>query len=137
VIVDSSALIAITSGEEGWQLLRAALFSEPALIPAPVLVEFNIVSSLGRNESNAAAQRFLSRTLSRGSVSVEPFTIEDSTLSVEAHRLYGRGNGRSGKLNILDIMVYCMAKRLDRPILCTGRDFASTDARIHLGSRGW
>jgi ribonuclease VapC len=136
VIVDTSALIAIASNEEGWEALRSALFSEPALLPAPVIVEFNLVTSVSGNAPDVAAQGLLSRALSR-SVAVAPFTAEDADLSIEAHRLYGRGNGRAGKLNMLDIMVYCMAKRLDRPILCTGRDFASTDARIQSGSRGW
>lgn len=136
MIVDTSALIAITSTEEEWEALRSALFSEPALVPAPVIVEFNLVTSLSGNAPNAPAQRLLSRALSR-SVTIEPFTAEDAALSVEAHRLYGRGNGRGGKLNMLDVMVYCTAKRLGRPILCTGRDFASTDAAIHPASRGW
>lgn len=136
MIVDTSALIAIASNEEGWEALRSALFGEPALLPAPVIVEFNLVTSVSGNAPDVPAQRLLSSALSR-SVAVHPFTAEDAALSIDAHRVYGRGNGRGGKLNMLDIVVYCMAKRLDRPILCTGRDFASTDARIHPGSRGW
>lgn len=38
---------------------------------------------------------------------------------------------------MLDVMVYCLARRLGRPILCTGRDFAATDAAIHPASRTW
>lgn len=136
MIVDTSALIAIASEEEGWQALRTALLSEPALIPSPVLVEFNLVTSREGNAPDEAAQEMLNHLLVTWATTI-PFTTEDAALSVEARRLYGRGNGRGGKLNMLDIMVYCMAKRLDRPILCTGRDFAATDARIHPGSRGW
>ena len=47
------------------------------------------------------------------------------------------GNSKGGKLNLLDLMVYAVAKRTGRPILCTGRDFASTDADIHPASRQW
>jgi ribonuclease VapC len=136
VIVDTSALVAIAENEEGWLALREALVSEAAYIPAPVIVEFNLVTSTNQNAPNESAQGLLRLALKR-SVRIEPFSGEDAGLSIEAHRLYGRGNGRGGKLNMLDIMVYCMAKRLDRPILCTGRDFASTDASIHPASRGW
>lgn len=134
MIVDTSALIAIISNEEGWEDLRAALLGEPALVPAPVIVELALVSSRDRNEPNRSAQALLDLALSY-SAAVEPFSAEDAALSVEAHRLYGRGNGSGGKLNMLDIMVYCMAKRRNRAILCTGRDFVSTDASIHPASR--
>jgi ribonuclease VapC len=63
--------------------------------------------------------------------------IECTPRTAEAHRLHGLGNGRGGRLNMLDAMVYCGAKRLKRLILCTGRDFASTDAAIHPASRNW
>jgi len=72
-----------------------------------------------------------------GSLSIEPFTPEDAIFSSEANPLYGSGNGRGGTLNMLDLMVYGMARRMERPILCTGKDFAATDIAIHRASRGW
>jgi ribonuclease VapC len=134
VIVDTSSLMAITRREDGWEALTRALEQRPALIPAPVVVEFALVTSSPTNLPGPVAQRFLARVIASG-VTVEPFAEADAALAVEAHRLYGRGSGSGAKLNMLDIMVYCMAKRLNRPILCTGRDFASTDASIHPASR--
>lgn len=134
MIVDTSALVAVHLREDAWERLREALTEEEAVIPAPVIVEFNLVTSLSANDPDPDAALLLSALLSR-SCRVGPFTAEDSALSAEAHRLHGRGNGRGGSLNMLDLMVYCMAKRLGRPILCAGRDFASTDARIHPASR--
>jgi ribonuclease VapC len=136
VIVDTSALVAVSWRQDGWEMLADALAAEPSMIPAPVIVEFALVTSDSANEPRPRAQELLTRILA-GTGRVEPFSHEAASLAVDAHRLYGRGNGRGGKLNMLDIMVYCMAKRLDRSILCTGHDFASTDARIHPGSRGW
>jgi ribonuclease VapC len=136
VIVDTSALIALHLREDGWETLRDALAAEDALIPAPVVVEFSLVTSLSANDPDPDARVLLSKLLER-SCRVDSFSDEDAALSAEAHRLHGRGNGRGGKLNMLDVMVYCVAKRLGRPILCTGRDFASTDARIHPASRPW
>lgn len=136
MIVDTSALVAIAQFEDGRDAMLDALDAEHALIPAPVVVEFNLVTSGIGNLAEPDAQLLLAELL-RGPAVLEPFTREDAALSPEAHRLYGRGNGRGGELNMLDIMVYCMARRLGRPILCTGRDFASTDAEIHPASRPW
>jgi ribonuclease VapC len=134
VIVDTSALVAVVQKEHGFEVLKRALTIEAGLVPAPVTVEFNLVTSIGQNDPEPEAQAFLKALLSHRQA-IASFTDEDAALSAEAHRLYGRGNGRGGKLNMLDVMVYCMAKRLARPILCTGRDFAATDAAIHPASR--
>ena len=136
MIVDTSALIAVHLRENGWEPLRDALVEEEALVPAPVIVEFNLVTSLPANDPDPDAGVLLSKFLTR-SCRVCAFSDDDAAMSAEAHRLHGRGNGRGGKLNMLDVMVYCMAKRHGRPILCTGRDFSSTDARIHPASRPW
>ena len=136
MIVDTSALVAVHLREEGWEPLRDALVDEDALIPAPVIVEFNLVTSLAGNDPDPDADNLIATFLSR-SGQICSFREDDSAHSAEAHRLHGRGNGRGGRLNMLDVMVYCMAKRLVRPILCTGRDFPSTDAQIHPASRPW
>ncbi|MGA9583579.1 MAG: type II toxin-antitoxin system VapC family toxin [Allosphingosinicella sp.] len=132
--MDTSALVAILKGEDGWEELGRALWSEEAFIPAPVVTELNLVTSKGGNEADPEVLPLLSRLLDQKS-RIESYTLADAQLSAEAHRRYGRGSGRGGTLNLLDIMVYCMAKRLGRPILCTGRDFASTDAQVHPASR--
>ncbi len=64
-----------------------------------------------------------------------PFTIDAAQQSVRANPLFGKGNKQGGKLNLLDLMVYGAAKAAGYPILCTGRDFATTDAQIHPASR--
>lgn len=68
---------------------------------------------------------------------VEPFTAADAELASRANMEHGAGNGRGGRLNLIDLTVYAVARRLDRPILCTGTDFASTGIAIHPNSRGW
>jgi ribonuclease VapC len=134
LIVDTSALIAIVALEEGHERLRAALVTEDNLIPAPVLAEFHLVTSSDGNAPNAHAQAFLA-TILRQRSSIESFSAEDALLVPLAHQRHGRGNGSGGKLNLLDIMVYCMARRLERPILCAGRDFVPTGIMIHKSSR--
>lgn len=134
MIVDTSALIAIVALEEGHERLRAALVNEDNLIPAPVLVEFHLVTSREGNAPNPDAQSFLATLLGQRSL-IESFSADDALLAPEAHRQHGRGNGLGGKLNLLDVMVYCMARRLEQPILCAGRDFVPTGIMIHPASR--
>lgn len=136
MIVDTSALVAIVAGEEGREPLRTALAQEPNVIPAPVLVEFALVTSLEGSEPNPDAQAFITTLLSACS-RIGAFAEEDAQYAAEAHERYGRGNGKGGRLNILDVMVYLLARRLRLPILCTGRDFAATDVPVHSASRPW
>lgn len=134
MIVDTSALIAIVAREDGHERLMAAVVNEDNVIPAPVLVEFHLFTSRDGNISNPDAQSFLATLLGQRS-RIESFSSEDALLAPEAHQRHGRGNGVGGKLNILDVMVYCMARRRNRPILCAGRDFVPTGIMIHPESR--
>ena len=63
------------------------------------------------------------------------WTADHAATAATAQIAFGKGNGRGGALNLLDLMVYAVAKDSGMPLLCTGRDFASTDAHIHPSSR--
>lgn len=134
MIVDTSALIAIVALEEGHERLREAVVNEDNAIPTPVLAEFHLVTSRDRNAPNPDAQSFLATLLGQRS-RIEGFSAEDAMLVPQAHQQHGRGNGLGGKLNLLDVMIYCMARRLQLPILCAGRDFVPTGIMIHPASR--
>jgi ribonuclease VapC len=134
VIVDTSALIAILRNEVGYEQLRDALTATVGVIPAPVLVEFERVTALAGNARNATAWIVVEEALHQG-LSVAAFDGVSARAAVEANARFGSGCGHEAKLNMLDLMVYGMAKSLDMPILCTGRDFAATDAAIHPASR--
>lgn len=134
MIVDTSALVAIGRKERHFESLLEALLDGPAIVPAPVLVEFyRVVTRRGALPSDRA-DAFMSDLIS-GAVMLEAFTPEDARLAAAANTAYGRGNGRGGTLNLLDLMLYAMARRMGRPILCTGGDFAPTDAAVHPASR--
>lgn len=136
MIVDTSALIAILLREQEFQKLLDAVLSVPSLVPAPVLIEFHRVASRRRDGLGVGAGALLGGLLDRG-LMIETFTGQDANLTVEANIRFGAGNGRGGILNLLDLMVYGMARRTGLPILCTGEDFAATDIGIHPASRGW
>lgn len=134
MIVDTSALVAVAQGEAGSEPLKDAI-GGGGLVPAPAIVEYRRVVTRRGSRDPAAGEAVLAMLLAR--LAVEPFTARDADLAAAANREYGAGNGRGGRLNILDLMVYATARRLGLPILCTGRDFASTDALIHPSSRPW
>ncbi|MGF7151494.1 ribonuclease VapC [Sphingomonas zeicaulis] len=134
MIVDTSALIAVLLGEDGRESILDALDEETCFLPAPALAEFWAVSSGSRVDAIQPARELV--TLWRdGGLTVLPFTADHAQRLLEAIPLYGKGNGRGGLLNLLDLMVYAVAKERDEPLLCTGKDFAATDVVLHPASR--
>lgn len=134
MIVDTSALIAIAKGEDGDHRLLRTIYAEPGLLPGPALVEFVRVAESARFSDTQAAHAMLADVLS-GPLDLLTFTPEHARVAAEANAPHGTGNGQGGTLNLLDLMVYACARVEHRPILCTGRDFAATDALIHPASR--
>ena len=133
MIIDTSVLVAMVYGEPGIDEISHALARERGFIPAPVLVELHRVTSDTHNILNPNAVELIRRLESLGHVIV-PFDTESADEAIKSNRHFGTGNGSGGQLNMLDLMVYGTAKARDLPILFTGNDFASTDAKIHPAS---
>jgi ribonuclease VapC len=134
VIVDTSALVAIFNKEDGYIQLTRALSYERSFLIAPALVEFHRVTAGFNNIPRPEAVETI-ENFRNGQMAIIPFELEDGELAVAANPIFGSGGGTGQKLNMLDLMVYAAAKARDLPILCTGYDFLSTDARIHPASR--
>jgi ribonuclease VapC len=135
LIVDTSALVAVARKEpESEPLKRAMLLG--GLVPAPVVFEYHRVMSRRGSQPSGPAEAFL-QNLIAAELTIVSLDETDAGHAARANRDHGLGNGGGGRLNLVDLMVYAVARRLDQPILCTGTDFAATDAPIHPGSRGW
>ena len=134
MIVDTSALMALVDGEADADLIATALAAEEGFLPAPALVEFRRVVSRTPRIDPVKAESILADLLARKLI-VMSFDIAHAKAATIANAAFGSGNRRGGTLNLLDLMVYACAKVEGRPILCTGRDFAATDADIHPASR--
>lgn len=135
MIIDSSALVAIILSEPQAAGLRDAILRSPkALLPATAMTEIQlVVGGRGRPFLDAANELF-DLLLSIG-VEVAPFEHRHAEITNAARERYGKGNGQGGLLNFGDLMVYAIAKDRGKPLLCTGRDFASTDLKLHPASR--
>ena len=132
MIVDTSALVAVLIGEDGAGRLLDAIESEPALLPAPARVEFLRVASGARLQLGSIAADLLAEWEAGGLTTI-PFDAEHAKIAATANERYGKGMG--GTLNLLDLMVYAVAKERGEPLLCTGKDFAATDLELHGASR--
>lgn len=134
MIVDTSALIAVLTRELGHERLLAALLDESAILPSPARLEFLTVARGNRFGLAKQAEALLDR-LTRLGMETLAWTADHAATAASAQIAYGKGNGRGGTLNLLDLMVYAVARQSNTPLLCTGRDFARTDAAIHPSSR--
>ncbi len=134
MIVDTSALIAILLRESGADTLLNAIANEGGLLPSPARVEYLRVASGDRvglgNEAATLLERF-----ERLNLETVAFTSAHARIASEANLRFGKGIAPGGALNLLDLMVYAVAKERGEPLLCTGHDFAATDLVIHPASR--
>ena len=134
MIVDTSALAAIAFDERGADVLLDALLSETSFLPAPAQTEFQRVAALRGAGFDAVAADLL-ETLETAGLTVVPYDRTHAVIAAGANPLYGKGNGNGGLLNLLDLMVYAVAKDQNMPLLFTGRDFTTTDIVVHPSSR--
>ncbi|QMW21807.1 type II toxin-antitoxin system VapC family toxin [Sandaracinobacteroides saxicola] len=134
MIVDTSALIAILLRETGAAALLDAIIAEGGLLPAPARVEYLRVASGSRVGLGREAALLLDH-FGRLGLDTIPFTADHARIAGEANAQYGKGAGSGGALNLLDLMVYAVAKERSAPLLCTGNDFVTTDLVIHPASR--
>ena len=131
MIVDSSALIAITRGEPESAICFRALVASPLTrISAANLLEAVIVVDRWRDPE---ASREFDALIAGFALVIEPVTANQVRIAREAYGRFGKGAGHPAKLNFGDCFAYALAKELDEPLLFVGNDFVHTDVRRALG----
>ncbi len=120
--------------EPDWRALLAALAQSDCVVPASVLTELQLTAASRGPQIKVAASGLIDELLRNGA-SIAPFEKRHADITAVAREQYGKGNGRGGQLNFGDLMVYAVAKARNEPLLCTGRDFATTDLTLHPASR--
>ena len=124
MIVDTSALIAITFREHGHLGLIAKLASAPSAgIGTPTLAETGLVlgARLRRDPRD-----LIVRLLAEFNVEAVPFGDEHWKEAIEAYQRFGRGRHKA-QLNFGDCLTYAVARLAGEPLLFSGNDFAETD----------
>jgi ribonuclease VapC len=124
VILDSSAVVAILMKEASSNDLVEKLLRETEVgIGSPTLAETAIVLSA---RLRVDARGTLARFVGEASVIVVPFGEAHYSTAVDAWLRFGKGR-HPASLNFGDCLSYAIARVADRPLLCTGDDFAKTD----------
>lgn len=127
IVIDSSALIAVTFDERSaGQLLAALAAAVGPVISAATLVEACIVAAARLGPDGPEAIRTL---LDAAGATTIPVDEHQAQLAVEAWIRYGRGN-HPAQLDYGDCFSYALAAHLDVPLLCVGADFERTDLRL-------
>jgi ribonuclease VapC len=118
VAVDTSALIAITREESGWEVIAQTLGRHRArLCSTSTMVELGLV--LGSSEKAM-------RVAEKARLTLMPFDERHMRAAWSAWEQFGRGNHRA-RLNLGDCYSYATAKVADVPLLFVGGDFTKTD----------
>lgn len=128
IVVDTSAIIAITLAEQDADSLLTALSkADEALVAAPSALELEIVLRSKTGPNGPSARRVLQNL----AIETVPFSLEHLAEAIDAFGKFGRGR-HPAQLNFGDCMAYAVAKVLDAPLLFKGDDFAKTDIRSAL-----
>jgi ribonuclease VapC len=127
VIVDTSALIAITFREPGHLGIITKLAAASAAgIGTPTLAEAGVVlaARLRRDPRD-----LLVRLLDEFSIEEVPFGDVHWKEAVDAYQRFGRGRLKA-QLNFGDCLTYAIARLANEPLLFTGNDFTQTDLEV-------
>lgn len=130
MIVDTSALIAILTGEpEREDFVDALLQAPSAAASAATYLETAIVVD---RIADPILSRRLDDLIESLGIAVVDVTAVHARLARSAYRDYGGGSGHAAKLNFGDCFVYALAASMDEPLLFKGDDFVHTDLRSVL-----
>ena len=127
MIVDSSALVAVTFAEPGYQELIAKLAGAPSAgIGTPTLAETGLVlaSRLGRDSRDLVI-----RLLAEFGIEEIPFGDQHWREAIDAYLRFGRGRHKA-RLNFGDCLTYAVARLANEPLLFVGNDFPETDLKL-------
>lgn len=127
MIVDTSALVAVTFAEPGYQDLIPKLADAPSAgMGTPTITETGLVlaSRLGRDSRDLVV-----RLLDEFSIEEIPFGGQHWREAVDAYLRFGKGRHKA-RLNLGDCLTYAVARLANEPLLFVGDDFRQTDLEL-------
>jgi ribonuclease VapC len=127
LIVDTSAAVAVITGEPGSQELAVLLESAAVrLMSAAIRVELGIVIEA---RLWPAGQDVVDRFMRDAKIEIVPVDADMAARAMSGWRRYGKGR-HPAALNFGGCFTYALAERTGHPVLCTGGDFAATDIAV-------
>lgn len=125
MIVDTSVLVAVLLGDDGWeQLSETMIEAETLRISAPAWVEFAAVIE---HRLPPQIRRRVERLVEAYGIRIESFTPEQALIARRALRDYGRESGHPARLGLGEAFSYALAADADEPLLHVGDGFGFTD----------
>ena len=130
MIVDTSALVAILTGEEdGPALLDVLLQADRPKMSAASWLETAIVFD---SRSSPQRRRRLDDLVAMLGIETVPFDAEQAGVARLAYQDFGRGSGHPARLNFGDCFSYALAIVSGESLLYKGDDFAATGVRAAI-----
>lgn len=127
MIVDSSALVAVTFREPGHQqLIEKVTGASSAGIGTPTLAETGLVLGWRLRQD---PRDLLVRLLDELGIDEVPFGEAHWREAISAYLRFGKGQHKA-QLNFGDCLTYAVARLADEPLLFTGSDFTETDLEL-------
>jgi ribonuclease VapC len=124
MILDSSSLVAILTGEPDAELYIQAISRAPRCrISAGNFIELSIVVE---SQFPVEVLRQCDALFRRVGIVIEPVTVEHAHLARQAFHDFGKGRHPAG-LNFGDCFAYALARHTGEPLLFKGSDFSQTD----------
>ena len=127
VVVDTSAAVAILTGEPGAdELLVQLATADERVMSAGTLLELGIVleARLG-----PAGRSVMDRFVRDGGIEIVPVDATHVDRALDGWRRFGKGH-HPAALNLGDCFAYALADRVGGAVLCVGDDFAATDVDV-------
>jgi ribonuclease VapC len=125
VIIDSSAVVAILSGEpDAHTFAKAIQDASERRMSAATYVELAAVVERTRDP---VTSRLLDDFLARMRIEIMPVTTDQAQLARRAYWDFGKGSGHKAGLNFGDCFSYALARERRETLLFKGDDFVHTD----------
>jgi ribonuclease VapC len=131
VFCDSSAIVAMTVKEKGWDELSDTLDRyDERFVSAVVAYEVTLALARIRDVPVRTGKLEFEDFVSNVGMKHVPIDETVSQHTLLAFERFGKGQGHKAKLNMGDCFSYACAKAIGAALLCKGDDFIHTDIKI-------
>lgn len=125
IVVDTSALIAISVGEPDAAVYERRIAEHPRCLISAISA-YEAATILRVRQGAEAEERFWA-LLAEFDLEIIAFDDIQIRAAVDAYARFGKGIHAQARLNLCDCAAYALAKTRGAPLLFKGDDFSHTD----------